>query len=94
MNKNWVTETALMLKKVNDRTEQLLHLNLSDEEFHKRHQEIMDYWDNETLRLREKYPLENSFKARPKSHHLSHHMTNKYQMKKMFNKYYEKKSRA
>ena len=83
MKQNWVNETAKMLKIVNRKTEQLMAENLPEEEFHKRHQEIMNYWDSETLRLQNKYPNHNSIKARPKSSHITRHLTDKYLIHKM-----------
>ena len=83
MKQNWITETAKLLQSVNKKTEQLLAQNLQDEEFHKRHQAIMDFWESETLRLQNKYPNQNSIKARPKSNHVSQHLTDKYLIAKM-----------
>ena len=88
MKKNWVTETAKMLKRVNDKTEHLLKQNLPEEEFHKRHQEIMDYWDAETIRLRKEYPVVHKFQARPKYNHKTTHMSEKFQAKKIFNQFF------
>lgn len=86
MKHNWETETALMLKNVNAKTEELMALNLPADEFHKRHQEIMDYWDKETKRLQTKYPAPSKPKAIPKANHKTQHLTDKFLIDKLFKK--------
>ncbi len=86
MNHNWEYETAEMLKRINDETEKLLHANLSDEEFHKKHQELIDYWDATSKKIQEHHPFKHKPKAKPKHGHQTHHMTEKYLLYKLIRK--------
>ena len=86
MNHSWEYETAEMLKKINDETEKLLHANLTDEEFHKKHNELIDYWDETSKKIQQNHPLKNKPKARPKHNHNTHHMTEKYLLYKLIRK--------
>lgn len=88
MKDNWITETTKLMSVVNEKTEKLMKLNLNDEEFHKKHQEIMDFWEAETKKLQNKYPMSNRPKAKPKSSHQINHMTNKYYIHKILNQIY------
>ena len=81
--KTWEQETAEMLKKINDETEKLLNANLPDEEFHKKHQELIDYWNETSKKIQQNHPLKNKPKARPKHTHQSQHMTEKYLIHKI-----------
>ena len=83
MTKTWEQETAEMLKKINDETEKLLHANLPEEEFHKKHQELIDYWNETSKKIQLNHPLKNKPKAHAKHNHQSHHMTEKYMLKKI-----------
>ena len=87
MKKSWEQETAEMLKTINDETEKLLDADLSSEEFHKRHQELMDYWYETSKIIQQNYPFTLKPKARPKHHHQSHHMSEKYQIRKILSKF-------
>lgn len=87
MKKSWEQETAEMLKTINDETEKLLDSNLSSEEFHKRHQELMDYWYETSKIIQQNHPFTLKPKARPKHHHQSHHMSEKYQIRKILSKF-------
>ena len=83
MKQNWITETAQLLKMVNKKTEQLMKQNLPNEEFHKQHLDIMSFWENETIKLQNKYPNQTSINARPKKSHITRHLTDKYLIHKM-----------
>lgn len=89
MEQNWTNETAEMLRIVNEETKKIMSENLTKEEFQKKHEKIMKFWDEEEKRLREKYPMKRKLKATPKSSHLTTHMTDKYVIKKLLNKFYE-----
>lgn len=86
MNKSWEHETAEMLKKINDETEKLLTANLTEEEFHKKHQELIDVWSETSKKIQLNHPLTNKPKARPKHGHQTHHMTEKYLLYKLLRK--------
>ncbi|MBO5954437.1 MAG: hypothetical protein J6Q13_00530 [Clostridia bacterium] len=83
MTKTWEQETAEMLKKINDETEKLLHSDISEEEFHKKHQELIDYWNETSKKIQQNHPFKRKPKAHPKHNHQSHHMTEKYMLKKI-----------
>lgn len=87
MNKTWEAETAQMLKKINDETRKLLDANLPIEEFHKKHQELMDYWHETSKKIQQNHPFTMKPKARPKHHHQTHHMSEKYQLHKILKKF-------
>ena len=53
------------------------------------HKKLMKFWDDESNRLKEKYPIKRQTKAIPKTNHLSRHMTDRFIMKKLLNKFYE-----
>lgn len=89
MEQNWTTETTRLLNKVNAETDKLLKENLTIEEFHIRHEKLMKFWDEESKRLKEKYPPLRKTKAIPKNSHLTTHMTDKYVLNKLLNKFYE-----
>lgn len=91
MNKSWEQETAEMLEKINEETEKLLTSNLPRDEFHKKYQEIIDFWNETSKRVQQNHPLNHKPKARPKYAHHSHHMSDKYHLEKMFRKLYEKR---
>lgn len=84
--KSWEQETADMLKKINEETENLLHANLTSEEFDKKHDEITAFWHEISKKIRTHHPFNNKPKARPKSHHQTHHMTEKYYLDKLIKK--------
>ena len=89
MHKTWEEETAQMLKFINDETEKLLNTNLTTDEFHKKHQELMDYWHETSKKIQQNHPLTLKPKARPKHHHQTHHMSEKYQIQKLLSKFHE-----
>jgi len=89
MNKTWELETAEMLKKINEETRNLLDANLPIEEFYKKHQELTDYWHETSKKIQQNHPLTLKPKARPKHGHHTHHMSEKYQIKKILSKFYE-----
>ena len=89
MHKTWEEETALMLKKINDETEMLLEANLPLEEFHKKHQELTDYWHETSKKIQQNHQMSLKPKARPKHHHQTHHMTEKYQIQKILKQFYK-----
>lgn len=86
MGQNWISETAVMLNKINKETKQLLEEDLSVEEFHKRHEKLMRYWEQETKRLQNTYENIRKTKAIPKHSHITRHLTDKYLLKKLFRK--------
>ena len=86
MNKSWEEETAQMLQKINDETKKLLNADLPIEEFHKKHQELMDYWHETSKKIQIHHPLSNKPKAIPKHNHHTHHMTDKYLIHKIIKK--------
>lgn len=88
MNKSWEQETAEMLKTINDETEKMLNSNLSAEEFHKKHEELMTFWNETSKKIQENHLNENKFKARPKPSHQTTHMTDKYLIEKLLRKLY------
>ena len=90
MNKSWERETAEMLKFINDETEKLLHANLPIDEFHKKHQDLMNYWHETSKKIQSHHPLKNKPKARPKHNHQTHHMSEKYQIHKILKKFESK----
>lgn len=75
-----------MLKKINDETRKLLDANLPIEEFHKKHQELMDYWTETSKKIQNNHPFKNKPKARPKHNHQTHHMSEKYLLYKILKK--------
>ena len=81
--KTWEQETAEMLKKINEETDKLLNENLPDEEFHKKHQELIDYWNETSKKIQQNHPFKQRPKARPKHSHHSHHMTERYMIEKI-----------
>ena len=87
MNHSWEYETGEMLKKINEETKKLLNANLPDEEFHKKHQELMDYWSETSKIIQQNHPFKNKPKARPKHGHQTHHMTDKYLIHKLLRKF-------
>lgn len=89
MAKTWEQETAEMLKIINDETEKLLHANLPTEEFHKKHEELMRFWNETSKKIQQNHPMNLKPKARPKHHHQSHHMTDKFFLNKMLKQLYK-----
>lgn len=88
MNKSWERETAEMLHKINEETRKLLDANLPIEEFHKKHQELMDYWHEASKKIQQNHPMRIKPKARPKHTHHSHHMTEKYHLHKILKQFH------
>ena len=78
------SETAL--NKIHEETQRLLDEELSIEEFHKRHEKLMKYWEQETMRLQTCYETVRKTKAIPKHYHITRHLTDKYLLKKLLNK--------
>lgn len=78
------SETAL--NRINEETKKLLEEDLSIEEFHKRHDKLMRYWEQETKNLQNHYETIRKTKAIPKHYHISRHLTDKYLLKKLLNK--------
>ncbi len=90
MKKTWDEETAHMLQKINDEIEKLLNSNLSPEEFQKKHDELMDYWHETSKKIQQNHSLSLKPKARPKHNHHSHHMSEKYHIKKILFRFEDK----
>ena len=86
MNKTWEHETAEMLQHINNETEKLLNATLSAEDFHKKHQELVDYWNATSKKIQQHHPLKYKPKARPKHAHNTHHMSEKYLIEKILKK--------
>ena len=87
MHKSWDHETAQMLKRINDETEKLLNSNLSAEDFHKKHQELVDYWNETSKKIQQHNNLKYKPKARPKQSHHTHHMSEKYLIEKILKRF-------
>ncbi len=87
MNKFWEKETSQMLERINDETEKLLTSNLTTDEFQRKHQELMDFWQEASKRIQENYELLLKPKARPKHNHSSNHMSEKYKVRKALSKF-------
>lgn len=87
MELNWTSETAEMLKKINEETDKLIKEDLPIEEFHKKHNKLMQFWDEEEKRLKNKYPSPNKLKAIPKNRHITTHMADRFLLRKMLNKF-------
>ena len=79
----------MMGGKINEETKKLLDANLSIEEFHKKHEELMNFWHETSKKIQQNHKFNNKPKARPKSSHYSHHMSDKYHIEKLFRKLYE-----
>ena len=86
MKTTWEEEISHMLNTIDIETEKLLNSNLSNDDFHKKHQELTDYWHETLQRIQHKHTLTFKPKARPKHNHYSHHMNEKYHIKKLISK--------